>query len=220
MTTLTTKTPDLRIVRTMPEQKPGKSKQDYATPLAFMEALAHRFGEMPATDLAATAENTKCVHYITAEQNSLSTACEWDDYAAHGSAYLNPPFGNILPWARKCSEARKLRIFFLVPASVGGVWWQKYVHATASRVLFLRPRLEFDGQLCTRRKGGKQICLHPESTHCTGPCLARVGELRGAGGLCPCYGYKKDPYPKDCALVVYNDVPKTASILYECWPWR
>ncbi len=209
--------PDLRLVRTMPEQKPGKSKQDYATPAAFMEALAHHFGEAPATDLAATEDNTKCVHYVTPEQNSLSSACEWDDYASYGSAFLNPPFGTILPWAKKCSGAEKLQIFFLVPASVGSVWWHKYVHDTASRVLFLRPRLEFDGQPCTRRKGRMQICQHDASEH------------RGHGGRClvvgcDCTGYKKDPYPKDCALVIYND-PRVERVtgltpFYECWPER
>ncbi len=139
-------TADLRIVRTMPVQKPGKSKQDYGTPWAFMRALEARFGKIEL-DLAATKDNAKAPLFITPEDDSLRK--DWDDYAVKGGvklSFLNPPFGSIAPWVRKCSAAEHLRILFLVPASVGSNWWALNVHGAADLVLFVRPRLSFDGK--------------------------------------------------------------------------
>ena len=162
--------PDLRIVRTMPAQKPGKSKQDYGTPRAFMRALEHRFGAIEM-DLAATDENAKAPLWITPETDSLRAL--WDKFDVR-RAFLNPPFGTIAPWARKCAEAERLEILFLIPASVGSNWWAQHVHGAADLVLFLRPRLSFDG---------------------------------------------KNPYPKDCALCVYNRPTENIGTRYECWDW-
>ena len=55
-------------------------------------------------------------------------------------------WNNIAPWAKKCLEESRLgaRIFLLTPASVGSNWFADYVHEKA-RVLFLSPRLSFDG---------------------------------------------------------------------------
>lgn len=145
---MNTPKPDLRVVRTMPLQKPGKSKQDYGTPADFFMALSKRFG-IPDVDLAATDDNTLCRHWITPEQNSLADACDWDAFVDAGSklAFLNPPFGEILPWAKKCAEtSERLPILFLIPASVGSNWWARYVHQCASLILFTRPRLSFDGK--------------------------------------------------------------------------
>ena len=54
---------------------------------------------------------------------------------------------NIEPWAKKCAdECRKgARVAFLVPASIGSVWFAKHVWGVA-RVMALRPRMSFDGK--------------------------------------------------------------------------
>ncbi len=151
--------PDLRIVRKMPIQKPGKSKQDYGTPDAFMLALRRKFGPIQV-DLAATSANTRAEHFISPEEDSFTY--DWDRLPSHmhaTRAFLNPPFGDIRPWAKKCAETCGLEILFLVPASVGSNWWAEYVdmaehadHVYAdhvgvdTRVYFLRPRISFDGK--------------------------------------------------------------------------
>ena len=145
--------PDLRLVRTMPAQKPGKSKQDYATPWAFIRALEARFGQTDGNnrpgkielDLAATKDNAKAPLLIDTEQDSLAPRTRWDSFDVK-LAFLNPPFGSIAPWAKKCAETERLRILFLVPASVGSNWWAQHVHGAADLVLFIRPRLSFDGK--------------------------------------------------------------------------
>lgn len=156
----------------------GKSKQNYSTPMRFVEAVKKKFGVEFACDLAATKDNTKAKLYFGPDhpridcRDSLSPECSWIDV---GEAWLNPPFSSIAPWATKCLRTLRARekaaagmavscIFLLVPAAVGSNWWRAYVHKKA-RVYFLNGRIPFD------------------------PAKPKWG------------------YPKDCALVVYGEKP-------------
>ena len=126
----------------MPAQKPYRSRQDYATPRTFLDAVESRFGKL-GWDLACS--KTNCVvpgSGFTEADDSL--AQDWNSLIGH--LWLNPPFGNIAPWARKCAQFRgDGAIFLLVPASVGSNWFRDHVFGK-SRVLFLNPRLSFDGK--------------------------------------------------------------------------
>lgn len=126
----------------MPQQKPGRSKQTVETPADFLLAVTRRFGRLDL-DLAATEQNKKAPRCFTTEQDSLRQ--DWG--RCRGNLWLNPPYGNIGQWAKKCAddggtEAR--RILFLVPASVGANWYFDHVHGQAL-VLALSPRLKFVG---------------------------------------------------------------------------
>lgn len=125
----------------MPVQKPGRSKQDYATPWEFINAIQLRFHENFTFDLAASPLNAKATRWISEEQNSL--AQEW--HKLDGLLWLNPPFGKIAPWAEKCWKESKMgaRIMLLTPASVGANWFS-FIHGHAY-VMYLNPRLSFDG---------------------------------------------------------------------------
>lgn len=86
-----------------------EAKQSIATPRAFIVALEQRFGSPVDFDLAATAENAKAPAYFTKEDDSLKR--DWSRLVATKTrggatkqvrarlAFLNPPFGNIKPWA-------------------------------------------------------------------------------------------------------------------------
>jgi phage N-6-adenine-methyltransferase len=133
----------------MPEQKPGRSRQDYCTPKEFIAAVENRFGQL-TIDLAATARNTRVPNnYFSPKDDSLVQ--NWRNVRRVGvRPFLNPPFGNIAPWAAKCLEtapepSHTFSLYFLVPASVGSNWWFDYVHDKA-HVYFLSPRLSFDGK--------------------------------------------------------------------------
>ena len=128
-----------------PQQRPGKSKQDYATPAEFIDAVVDRFGPL-AYDLAADATNHKAASYFTAEQDSLKQ--DWT--RLRGNLWLNPPFCDIAPWAAKCAETCHEmvmgdRILMLVPASVGSNWFLQHVYHRAL-VIALNPRMSFDGK--------------------------------------------------------------------------
>ena len=121
----------------------GQSRQDYGTPAAFIQAVEKRFG--PITfDLAASEENRKSPFFFGEIRNSLDQP--W--HRIHGNLWLNPPFSNITPWAKKCAEesAKGARILFLVPSSTGANWFRDYVWGRAD-IYFLNGRLTFEG--CT-----------------------------------------------------------------------
>lgn len=128
----------------MPAQKPGRSKQDYATPMELIRAVEKRFGPL-VHDLAAHAQNTRCKTFYSKEQDSLKQA--WHRDFPTGNLWLNPEFGNIAPFMEKCCEESLVReglIIVLTPASVGAEWFAKHVEGCAL-VIPLRPRLSFDG---------------------------------------------------------------------------
>lgn len=125
----------------MPVQKPGRSKQDYGTPLDFIQAVQNEFGLMDF-DLAATHDNKIASSCFTLDDDSLSQ--DWTKLS--GNLWLNPPFSNIGLWAKKCSESigPGRQIFLLTPASIGSNWYANYVINNA-RVYGLLPRLTFVG---------------------------------------------------------------------------
>ena len=127
----------------MPAQKPGKSKQDYSTPKDFIDAVEKLFGPL-AWDLACGETNNKAPNFYTEEDDSLSQ--DWTKL--EGNLWLNPPFGKIAPWAKKCASSISCgkRILLLTPASVGSNWFRDYVYDKALTVFALNPRLSFDGK--------------------------------------------------------------------------
>lgn len=119
-----------------------RSNQSVATPHNFISAVEERFGEL-AFDLAASEKNTRVTGcFFDERQNSLTQ--NWG--ALVGNLWLNPPFANIAPWARKCAErANDNRwTLVLVPASVGANWFQEHV-APFAFVLELTDRITFAG---------------------------------------------------------------------------
>ncbi len=129
----------------MPEQKPGRSKQDYSTPRPFLDAVERRFGPI-RIDLAAHERNHVVPAYF-GKGSALGEDSFAQDWAKHaGVLWLNPEFDNIDPWAAKCREdgRRGARPLLLVPASIGSNWFVRQVHHHAL-VLAIRPRLSFDG---------------------------------------------------------------------------
>ncbi len=108
-----------------PIQKPGKSRQDFGTPVEYLDAIAHRFGRIEF-DLAARADNTVAIDFHGPDTDSLR-----QDWSLPGVrvAFLNPPFENIRPWAAKCESVRMLPrwTIMLVPASMGSLWWRDHV---------------------------------------------------------------------------------------------
>lgn len=129
-----------------------ETKQDYGTPIEFIQAIERRFGSLD-WDLAANAENRKAPQWIGEEEDSLSV--QW---AGRGKMWLNPPFKHIEPWAEKCAKDRlpSDRIFFLTPASVGTNWFWDHVFGNAL-VLPIHPRLTFDGAPINPKKGKPDV---------------------------------------------------------------
>jgi phage N-6-adenine-methyltransferase len=130
----------------MPEQKPGRSRQDYGTPPELIQAVKERlhikdFG----IDLAAGMDNAQATVWFNEEQDSL--AQNWAKDLGKDWGWLNPPFSNIEPWVMKASQESNngAHIVMLVPASVGANWWRHWVEPWAYQS-FLNGRLTFVGE--------------------------------------------------------------------------
>lgn len=119
------------------------SKQDYETPWKLIRSIEKHLGITFGADLAATESNKKADRFIGESQNSLRT--DWYQYREF-PCWLNPPFKVIGPWAERCAyyATKGMRIVVLTPASVDSNWWSNWVHKRAN-VLFLKPRVQFDG---------------------------------------------------------------------------
>ena len=116
-----------------------------STPREFLDAVEERFGQI-RWDLAANKEN--CVtkdhrfygpgsYYLG---DSLSIVCQWGKLNG-GLLWLNPPFSNIAPFARKSMIERNCnaKIAMLIPASVCTSYFNDYVRDHAY-VFELTPR--------------------------------------------------------------------------------
>lgn len=131
----------------MPKQKPGQSKQDYATPVQFIDATRNLLS-LPGGfkhDFAADRTNAKASSYWTVKTNSLAQrGTDWAMACFGGWGWLNSPYDHIEPWAAKCAEARShgASIAALWPASVGANWFRDHVWGQAF-VLALNGRLAF-----------------------------------------------------------------------------
>jgi phage N-6-adenine-methyltransferase len=129
-----------------PRQKPHASKQTYATPKEFLDAVEARFGRL-GFDLAAEEHTAVAgpVDFFAKEDDALKQ--DWLEVShSREFCWLNPPFGDIASFAEKCAlESRRgVRILMLVPASIGSNWFRDHVLGKAM-VLGLNPRMSFDG---------------------------------------------------------------------------
>lgn len=141
----------------MPEQKPGRSKQNYGTPLNLLSAIKQRLRIADFTwDLAADASNSVCSNgrYFGLDKDQDSLTIEWasnctpyTDNMNHGEwLWLNPPFADIRPWAEKAyaESCMGAHIIMLVPASVGAGWWRDWVEGKSYQ-WFMNGRPQFIG---------------------------------------------------------------------------
>lgn len=125
-----------------PPQKPHRSKQDYRTPSAFLDAVK-RYLSIDAfdCDLAASPDNAVADLFLT-EDLSAFDAPSWK--FGNGWNWCNPPYSDIRPWVERAEYESHLgaATAMLIPASVGSNWWRDFVHNRA-RVLLLNGRLAF-----------------------------------------------------------------------------
>jgi phage N-6-adenine-methyltransferase len=122
----------------------SESKQDFATPWDLFRACEKKFGPI-GFDLAAHDRNTKHERFFSMKDDALKQ--DWhaiDDAQDPPLLWLNPPFADIGPWAKKCAAEHKLgaQILLLVPAAVGSNWFRDFVFPHA-HVFALNGRVPF-----------------------------------------------------------------------------
>jgi site-specific DNA-methyltransferase (adenine-specific) len=112
--------------------------QWYTPPERFAEWNA-QYGPFDL-DPCATADNAKCAHYFTREQDGLKQ--RW-----FGRVFLNPPFGRLDLWLQKAWESVASGdaelVVCLLPARTETGYWHDV--CALGEVTFVRGRLKFGG---------------------------------------------------------------------------
>lgn len=120
-----------------------RGEQSVGTPWEFIDNfIIPRYGPLDI-DLAATPENAKSQKYITKEQNFFEYEIP-DPASPSKYHWLNPPFSEISQFIGSV-VTRSINCLVLVPAAVGSNWYRDLVQDLASEILFLNPRMKFEG---------------------------------------------------------------------------
>lgn len=144
-----------------PSIQRGKSSGDIHTPWSFIRAIEAAFSPVKVDLAASGPQSAKAEVYIPPSVDSLIQDWDYDYYHKYcrerDLMYLNPPYSNITPWARKCAETYEhnehVEIMLLVPASVGANWFWDWVWSYAT--VYSVGRLVFDN--CFDRKTGERV---------------------------------------------------------------
>lgn len=117
------------------------ARQDWPTPQALFDEYHAEFGF--TIDVAASAENTKCERFITAQRDAMTI--DWGDGE---TCWLNPPYGSssypLSAWVAKAYEQtlKGATTVMLIPARTNTNWFHdlclKY-----GEVRFVRGRPKF-----------------------------------------------------------------------------
>lgn len=127
------------------------SRQDYATPLEFIQAVERKFGPIQF-DLAAHAGNAKHARYFAPTESCDPGAFgldafryNWQDLST-GLLWLNPEFNDTGRWASRCALEAGFGaiIALLTPVAITN-WFCDYIVGQAD-VYLLKGRLCFDGK--------------------------------------------------------------------------
>lgn len=120
----------------------SSNSQNWSTPNDFFDNINRSFGFSFETDLAASAENTKCRNYFTKEDNSLTRRWPTDCWN-----WLNPPYGRELPfWCEKVQRENEyflVKTVMLVPARTDTQWFHQHVMNKAEAIYFVEGRIKF-----------------------------------------------------------------------------
>lgn len=117
------------------------SVDERITPLSLFHDLNMRFRF--TLDVAATAENAKCVEFFDREKNGLIQS-----WAGH-RVWCNPPYSDITPWVERAWDEGRMAecVVMLLPANrTEQKWWQKLVEPHRERWVrteFLPGRINF-----------------------------------------------------------------------------
>jgi phage N-6-adenine-methyltransferase len=121
-----------------PIRSAAGTKDNWATPQYIFDHWNERFHF--DLDAAADASNAKCADYLDEEFNSLV-----NPWGENRRVWINPPFGNLLPWIRACIRESKERgniIVALLPNNTDSLWYHE-AFLTATEITFLKSRINF-----------------------------------------------------------------------------
>lgn len=149
-----------------PTIKRGQSSGDIWTPQEFIDAVEKRFGKL-VWDLACTTERMCAPRGYTYPEFDALTK-NWHEIRSivdimGGTSplllWLNPPYSNITPWAKKCAEESLVGAVILLLVPMGGQnWYWDYVEPYAD--VYSVGRMVFDN--CFDKNGELVTTPYPK----------------------------------------------------------
>jgi len=116
------------------------SKSDeWSTPNELFVKLDRHWGF--TLDPCASDDNHKCEKYYTIETDGLAQSWEGE------TAFVNPPYGDIKAWVKKCHDETKdgkAIAVLLIPSRTDTRYFHEYC-MKASHIYFVKARLKFSG---------------------------------------------------------------------------
>lgn len=116
-----------------------KIQGEWETPWPTFEMLCLTYKVKPVLDVCATAQNTKCPHFYTKEENGLEYEWRYD-------FWMNPMYDEVAVWIAKAAEqARKHNVtgIALTYAKTDTKWWHTFIEGHNVEVHFLKGRIRF-----------------------------------------------------------------------------
>ena len=110
----------------------------WSTPQEYFDDISKEFTF--TTDVCASAENAKVLHYFTRADNGLIQ--DWN-----GVCWMNPPYGRVIgKWVKKAYESSMggATVVGLLPARTDTKWFHEYIYGK-SEIRFIKGRLRFGG---------------------------------------------------------------------------
>jgi len=110
----------------------------WSTPQEYFDDISKEFTF--TTDVCASAENAKVLHYFTRADNGLIQ--DWN-----GVCWMNPPYGRVIgKWVKKAYESSmgSATVVGLLPARTDTKWFHEYIYGK-SEIRFIKGRLRFGG---------------------------------------------------------------------------
>lgn len=130
----------------------GTHSEDWGTPQSMFDRLNEIY-DFTLDVCAANAQVAKCRQFFTPEIDGLKT--RW-----FGRPFCNPPYGRgeVKKWVMKAikelSCANVESVVFLIPASVGSLWFHDYVLPYAKTIWLVRGRVSFEDYEGNKNTGG------------------------------------------------------------------
>jgi phage N-6-adenine-methyltransferase len=114
-------------------------RDEWYTPDEAFKDLEAKYGPFEI-DVAASALNTKCPLFYTAEDDALTKP--W-----HGVVWCNPPYRNIKAWVyhawKQVDNGTAKRVVMLLPSHTATEWF--HFALEHGRVEFIKGKLKFGG---------------------------------------------------------------------------
>jgi phage N-6-adenine-methyltransferase len=120
----------------------SSARDCWETPPDFWGAVDGRFEF--ELDVCATAENSKCPHFISPEQDALKTLWSYVDCRYYRTFWCNPGFSNLMPWMKRAHDAAQRGGTAVVLSHASHTaQWARFAMQHATELWLPYPRIQF-----------------------------------------------------------------------------